>query len=162
MRCWFRPGGVHQPEADARRATTSPPTGAAHHRREPAHDHGSGTARPQPRPLAGYAALWTVIEARLLSSNEALAYAVIILPALVVFAVVFFLVRRSLARRGTHWRAFAFPVLAALALAIGVPKAAAYAFPDPMQRFERELGGSGRCLGNSLYASRDAFPARRL
>lgn len=99
-----------------------------------------------------------LVRSQMLHDDRAVAGIVILAVPLVVSAVVFVVAKAVFARRAARWQhaAAATAVLAGLTVAAG--PVAEHAFPDPMTRYIRELGGPGRCLQHSAYASSNEVP----
>ncbi|MFB8056813.1 hypothetical protein ACFC6U_11800 [Kitasatospora purpeofusca] len=108
--------------------------------------------------LAGVGAFAFVWESRLWHDHRGAAIAAEVVAGGLAAAVTFYPARWALRRFRVRWWHVALAVAGMLWLVTAAPGAARYVFPDPMERFERELGGPGQCLNSSPYASDRAFP----
>ncbi|MFJ9521826.1 hypothetical protein ACIRPK_26680 [Kitasatospora sp. NPDC101801] len=108
--------------------------------------------------LAGVGSFSFVLDSRLWHNHRAAAMAVQAGAALLAAGVSFPLAWWLLRRFNVRWWHVAVALAGMLALTAAAPSTSAYVFPEPMDRYHRELGGPGKCLNLSPYASDDAFP----
>ncbi|WP_331727223.1 hypothetical protein OG871_39750 (plasmid) [Kitasatospora sp. NBC_00374] len=108
--------------------------------------------------LAGVGSFSFVLASQLWHDHRVAATAVQAAAALLAAGVTFPLARWLLRRFNARWWHVAVALAGMLALTAAAPSASAYVFPEPMDRYHRELGGPGKCLNLSPYASDDAFP----
>ncbi|WP_266328506.1 hypothetical protein [Kitasatospora sp. NBC_00240] len=110
--------------------------------------------------MAGILAVPSVaIDSQLFHDHRPVAFAVISVSALAMALAGYGISRLVFSRYGVKWSYIGMVTAVIVAVVVGVPQVSAYVFPDQMRRYDRELGGAGRCLGDTPYASRDAFPS---
>ena len=98
------------------------------------------------------------LESQLLHNHRTAAYAVICAVTVIASLMVFFAARAIFRRFGAHWWHVALATVVLCCVGAAAPKAAAYIFPDQMERYHRELGGPGHCLYSTPYGSEQEFP----
>ena len=108
--------------------------------------------------VAGLSAAWFALEARLWHDRQLVGYAVVAAATGVAALGVYLLARWLFRRAGVRWWQVATAVVVMLLAGSAVPSVAGYVFPDPYERFDRELGGPGQCLNSTPYATDNGFP----
>ncbi|MFB7673144.1 hypothetical protein ACFC26_17220 [Kitasatospora purpeofusca] len=94
----------------------------------------------------------------MLDTHPAGVYLVLAIAAVTAALLVFLVGKWALGRPRVNWW-FMGVTVAALVTVLGTtPAVAQYFFPDPADRFHRELAGPGQCLGTSPYATKDGHP----
>ncbi len=105
-----------------------------------------------------FSAFGVTLQARLWHAHHLAAYGVALASGLVAGLAVFLVARAVFRRIEARWWHIAIALTAVLGLASTTPAAAAYVFPDLMDRYHAELGGPGRCLSQTPYATEKSFP----
>jgi hypothetical protein len=131
-------------------------------------DPATGTA-PEAAAAAGLAAaavvpatigtLYVCLDSQLLHRHQLPVLAAGCAVNCLVLLGVFVLGRAVFRRHGVRWRLLIAAVVVLAGLTWAVPKGAAYAFPDPMARYDRELGGPGHCLHSTPHGIDHGFPS---
>ncbi|NGN68436.1 hypothetical protein G5C51_31635 [Streptomyces sp. A7024] len=97
-------------------------------------------------------ALQVLVDAQLWHDHRTWSYLIAVASTAVVGTAATFGLRRLWDRRGMFgWHVAVF-VLLQLGVLYGGTQASTYLFPSAFDRYERELGGSGRCLHGTPYA----------
>ncbi len=108
--------------------------------------------------IAMISAMYFALESQLLHNHRRVAYVVITAVTVIASIAVFFTARAFFRRFGAHWWHLALATAVLCCVGGAAPKAAAYIFPDQMERYHRELGGPGHCLNSTPYGSENEFP----
>ncbi len=97
-------------------------------------------------------------KSRFLNDHPTGAYLVLAAAALAAAVLVYVIAQWALRRPRAGWWFMGATMAVLLVGAASTPATAAYLYPEPADRYHRELGGPGRCLNLSPYATKDAFP----
>ncbi|WP_327378749.1 hypothetical protein OG393_33080 (plasmid) [Streptomyces sp. NBC_01216] len=108
--------------------------------------------------VAMVSAGYFVLESQLFHNHRNVSLAVVCAVTVVSTYGVFFAARAIFRRFGAHWWHIILATVVLCCVGAAAPKAAAYVFPDQMERYHRELGGPGQCLHNTPYGSDREFP----
>ncbi|WP_250305235.1 hypothetical protein [Streptomyces sp. A 4/2] len=103
-------------------------------------------------------AMYFALESRLLHDHRNVALAVVCAVTVIASLGVFLAARAFFRRFGAHWWHVILATVVLCCVGAAAPKAAAYVFPDQMERYHRELGGPGQCLHDTPYGSDREFP----
>ncbi|WP_051708965.1 hypothetical protein [Streptomyces sp. NRRL S-350] len=108
--------------------------------------------------VAMISGMYFALESQLLHNHHNVALAVVSAATVLTTFAVFFTARAVFRRFGAHWWHLILATVVLCCAGAAAPKAAAYVFPDQMERYHRELGGPGQCLHATPYGSDREFP----
>lgn len=108
--------------------------------------------------VAMISGMYFALESRFLHDHRNVALVVVCAVTVLTSLGVFVGARAFFRRFGAHWWHIILATVVLCWVGAQAPDAAAYVFPDQMERYHRELGGPGQCLHNTPYGSDREFP----
>ncbi|WP_052069531.1 hypothetical protein [Streptacidiphilus albus] len=122
--------------------------------------HGNPSYSPVAGALGGAATLmlalvaaWVALTSRFLDDHRLWAYVAIAAAGLIGFLATYAVAAAVFRRYGARWWHVGVAVAALVCIGSQASAFATWVFPDPMARYDRQLGGPGRCLHNSPYGT---------